>query len=196
MLLAAVAAVAVEGEKAAGAGPLSFDLWTFVFQAANVLIIMLLLWKLVWGPLGRIVSQREKTIESSLAKASEAKAEAERLLSEYQSRIDDAQRQAQAIIDKAVKAGEETRQRIVGEAEAEAERNLARAKADIAREREKALAAIRDEVANLAILAASKVVGKAITEEDHRRMVRDFVAEVSLARVGDAREDGKAGDVA
>lgn len=187
MLLTVLAAVA-EGPTQ----PLTFDIWTWLFQSINVLVIMLLLYKFLWRPVQGIIHKREEFIETSLSKAAESRAEAERLLAEYQAKINEARQEAQSIVDDAVKKAEEARQRIVREAEQEAEENMARARADIARERERAVAAIREEVANLVVLAAGKLIGKTLTPEDHKHLVQEFVDQVAAA---EGEQQQRSGDV-
>ncbi|MBO8142835.1 MAG: F0F1 ATP synthase subunit B [Firmicutes bacterium] len=192
MLLTVFAAAAAEGPSQ----PLTFDFWTWFFQSINVLIIMLVLYKFLWRPVQSMMHKREEFVETTLSRAAESRAEAERLLKEYQARMQEAQREAQATIDEAVRKAEEARQRIVRDAEAEAEQTLARARAEIALERERALATIRDEVANLVVLAAGKVIGKTLSPEDHRHLVQEFVDQVAAAQGPASRPAGDApGDV-
>lgn len=185
MLAPVMAAVATEA--GAGANPLSFDFWTFVFQAVNVLIVMFVLYRFMWGPLSKIIQEREEHIENSIERANAAKSEAEELLARYKEQLRQAEREAQSIVERATKAAEDARQRIMSEANAEAEKMLERARVEIAREREKALEEIRDEVAGLVMLATYKVVGRALTDEDHQALVRDFVARVDGQTSGAAR---------
>lgn len=177
----------------AQAQPLTFDFWTWLFESINVLIIMLLLYKFLWRPLQKVMHEREQFVENQLEHAKASRAEAERLLEQYQARIREAQQEAETIIKTATEKAEEAGQRIIREAEAEAQRTLERAKIEIAREREKALAAIREEVTGLVVLATGKLIGKTLTEEDHKRLIQQFVDEVAAARA-DASGGAKMGD--
>lgn len=158
---------------------LNFNVWTFLFQVINLLIVIAVLNILLYQPVTKIMREREEKIEKSIADATKAKEESERLLAEYQEKLDNAKKEAQEIIERANKTGEEMRQQIIAEAQEEAARTLAKAKEEIAGEKAKALAEIRDEVANLALLVAGKVVNRTITDEDQRKLVEDFVSEVS-----------------
>lgn len=170
--------------------PLTFDVWTWLFQSINVLIIMLLLYKFLWQPIQAIMNKREKFVEDSLEHAATSRAEAERLLEEYQARMREAQQEAEAVIKAATDKAQEAGQRIMREAEEEAERTVTRARAEIAREREKALAAIRDEVTGLVILAAGKLIGKTLSEDDHKHLVQEFVDQVAAAKTNRPEGDG------
>lgn len=169
--------------------PLTFDFWTWLFQSINVLVIMLLLYKFLWQPIQAVMNKREKFVEDQLDHASTSRAEAERLLEEYQARMREAQQEAEAVIKAATEKAEEAGQRIVREAEEEAERTLERARTEIAREREKALTAIRDEVTGLVVLAAGKLIGKTLSEDDHKHLVQEFVDQVAAAEANKPGSD-------
>ena len=126
-------------------------------------------------------SRREEVI-NNLNSAEEAKLEAQKLKDEYAAQIQNARAEAQDIINQAAKIGEQTKADIVSEAREEASRLTAKAQAEIAREKTEALNEIRNEIADLAVLAASKVVGKTIDVADHQNMVNNFVKEVGEAK--------------
>ena|SRR5690625_4586634 len=161
--------------------PLTVEIWTWLFNSFNVLVIMLLLYKFLWKPIQTVMTEREELIENSLAHAADSKAEAEKLLAEYREQMQDAQREAQAVIAEATDKAKVAGERIVQEAEQEAAKTLSRAKAEIEREREKALAAIRDEVTSLVVLATGKLIGRTLNEDDHRHLVQEFVDQVAAA---------------
>ncbi|MDW7674496.1 MAG: F0F1 ATP synthase subunit B [Bacillota bacterium] len=155
-----------------------FDFYTLGWTVVNLIVVIVVLNKLLYKPLGEMIAAREKSVEDSLSQAAKEREEAKELLSQYQSQITKAKEDAQEIIDKATKTGEKIKDELVTKANEEANRTIEKAKADINLEKEKALAAVRDEAATLAILAASKVVGKAIAAEDHQRMIEEFVDQV------------------
>lgn len=165
-------------EPGAAANPVSFDVWTLIFQSINVLVVMGVLYYMLFKPISGIMKKREEFVENTLAHAAASKEEAERLLAEYQRQIQGAQAEAQKIIETAAAQAEEYSRKRRAEADQEAQAMIEKAKEEINQERERALAAIRDEVASLAVLAASKVIGRAITPEDHEALIREFVAKV------------------
>ena len=56
------------------------------------------------------------------------------------------------------------------------------AKRDIEAEREKAIAAVREEVVSLSVLAASKVLSKEVSEQDNRALIEETIAKAGEAR--------------
>lgn len=161
--------------------PLTVDVWTWLFNSFNVLVIMLLLYKFLWKPIQTVMTEREQLIEKSLAHAADSKAEAEQLLAQYREQMAEAQQEAQAVIAEATEKAKAMGDRIVREAEEEAAKTFNRAKVEIEREREKALAAIRDEVTSLVIFATGKLIGRTLTEADHRHLVQEFVDQVAVS---------------
>ena len=174
--------VALAAEAGGAAGPVSIDLWTFIFQSINIFIVLFVLARFLFKPVGEIIRRREEYVNESLESARRAREEAERLRQEYEGRVREAQREAQAIIEQATKAAEARSQAILAEAQAEAERTRAKALAEINAERERALAEIRDQVADLIVLAAGQVLGRAIEDRDHRRLAEEFAAKVGELR--------------
>ncbi|MDA8234927.1 MAG: F0F1 ATP synthase subunit B [Clostridia bacterium] len=156
---------------------MKFDLATFAWQIVNFLVLLAILNKLLYKPMLNMLAERKRTIKDSLEKAEAARAEADKLQSQYQAQLLQAKREAQEIIEKATKMGEDMKEDIVKNAKNEADKAIKKAQDEISREKNQAVAALREEVATLAVLAAGKVVGKAITVQDHEQMVKEFIAE-------------------
>lgn len=157
---------------------LGFQYGKFLWAIANFLVLLFLLKKMLYKPMLQMLDDRKQGIEDAINNAETAKIEAEKLRKEYETRLAEARQEAQDILGKATKLGEEMKQEIVTSAQNEANKAIQRAQEEIARERDQAVAALRDEVATLAVLAAGKVIGKTITVEDHAKLVKEFVAEV------------------
>ena len=153
---------------------LNFSVWTFLFQIINLLIVIAILNKLLYHPVIKIMREREESIERSIADAKAAKVDSEKLLVEYQAKMDNAKKEAQEIINRASKTGEDMKIQIVSEAQEDAARTVAKAKEEIIGEKTRALAEIRNEVANLALLAAGKVINRTIIDEDQKKFVEEF----------------------
>ncbi|MDI3279830.1 MAG: F0F1 ATP synthase subunit B [Bacillota bacterium] len=156
-----------------------FNIWTFLFQIINVLVVAAILYKIMYQPVTEIMHRREKHIEDSLAQADSAKAEAQALLEKYQKLMAQAREEAQSIVNQATTQAEEAKNQILARAEEEAKQILQEAKEEIQREKARAVAEVRNEVAEIALLAASKLIGRVLTPQDHERLARECVDEVS-----------------
>ena len=155
---------------------------TIIFAIINFAILVVGLKVFLYKPVCNMLDSRREEVINNLNSAEEAKLEAQKLKDEYAAQIQNARAEAQDIINQAAKIGEQTKADIVSEAREEASRLTAKAQAEIAREKTEALNEIRNEIADLAVLAASKVVGKTIDVADHQNMVNDFVKEVGEAK--------------
>ncbi|MBO8125709.1 MAG: F0F1 ATP synthase subunit B [Firmicutes bacterium] len=157
----------------------NFNIWSLIFQMVNLLIIFLLLKKAMYKPLLDVLQKREEFVENSLADAAATKQEAEEILAKYRRMMEGADQKAANIIAEANKKAEAIVKERTAEAELKYEQMINEAKEQIKREKEKALADIRDEIADLAVHAAGKLIGRVLTIADHERIVRECVEEVS-----------------
>ncbi|MBR5318555.1 MAG: F0F1 ATP synthase subunit B [Peptococcaceae bacterium] len=155
---------------------------TIIFAIINFCILVVGLKVFLYKPVCNMLDSRKEEVANNLNSAEEAKLEAQKLKDEYAAQLQNARSEAQEIINQAAKIGEQTKADIVSEAREEAARLTAKAQAEIAREKTEALNEIRNEIADLAVLAASKVVGKTIDVADHQNMVNNFVKEVGEAK--------------
>lgn len=171
---------AVEGEAAAS--PLNVNWTTFAAQVVNVLVVMLVLSRLVFKPLGEVLARRESEVSEAVDGARRAREEAERLRDEMRQELEQTRRRAQEELQRALEAAEQERLKRVRQAEEEARRTLEQARAEIRMERDLALAAIREEAANLAVAAAGKLLRRSITDSDHVRLAREFIEQVGDRR--------------
>lgn len=155
---------------------------TAIFAIINFIVLVVVLKVFLYKPVCKMLDARKEEVVNNLNSAEEAKLEAQKLRDEYAAQIQNARTEAQGIINQAAKVGEQTKADIVSEAREEAARLTAKAQDEIAREKTEALNEIRNEIADLAVLAASKVVGKTIDVADHQNMVNNFVKEVGEAK--------------
>lgn len=157
---------------------MEFTWYEFVWAIINFVVILAILYKFFYRPVINFLDNRSEEIRRNISEAERARSEAEATLEEYRSKLAAAKQEAQEIVAKATKVGEEARSALLEQARAEAETLLEKAHQEIERERDQALNALRQEVASLAIMAAEKILGRAVTAEDHVKMVDQFLDEV------------------
>jgi F-type H+-transporting ATPase subunit b len=170
-----------------GAG-LTINLFWIIVSAVNFIVFFLLVYRLVLIPVGGMLRDRRERIEQGLRDADAARRDRESAADQRQAVIAEARREASEIVARAQKLSDETREKGVADTQTEIERLRERALADIEAERKRALADVRDQVAELAILAAGKVVGETMSGAREKRLVDEFLAQVSAsAPAGDER---------
>jgi F-type H+-transporting ATPase subunit b len=139
------------------------------------------LWKFAWGPLLRIVDEREKGIREQVDTAERAAAEAKELLAQHQEMLRGASREREEILARTLKEADAVRTELVGKARAEAEAVVTRAKEQIRQEKAAAIDELRGQVADIAVEAAAKIVKSSLTPEVQRKLADDFVASLPAA---------------
>lgn len=150
------------------------SVWTLIVFAG----LVFLLGKFAWGPILKMVDEREKGIQSALDQAAERNAEAAKLLEQHKAQIADARRQASELIQEGRVAGESVRKEIEEKARVEAQAILDRARTEIGRERDAALQALRREYVELALAAASKLIQENLDQPKDRALVERYLGEM------------------
>jgi len=152
---------------------------------ATLVVFALFAWilgKFAWGPLLKIVDDREKTIREQVDSAQQAAAEAKDLLVQHQEVLKGAGREREEILQKAVREAEQVRTDLVTKARADADQVLARTREQMGREKDQAIAELRAQVADIAVEAASRIVKSSLTEEAQRKLVDDYIKELPRAQ--------------
>jgi F-type H+-transporting ATPase subunit b len=151
---------------------------TLLAQIFHFLLLLVLLRLVAYKPLMRILEERQKLVADRIAQAEQRQAEAERIKADMEAELRRAREEAQQIIERATKASEQQAQAIMDAAKEEAARLKESAMTDIQREKDKALAELKDQVANLAILVAGKVIREGLTAEAQEKLIQDAISEV------------------
>lgn len=154
-----------------------------IMAIINFLIMIAVLNKFLYKPILKVLDDRKATIQGDLNEAQQSKVDAEEIKQEYQEQLKGARRESQEIITRATKLGDESKESLIRQAKLETEKISAKAKEDIEREKSKAISEVRDEVANLSISIAEKILGQELDKNKHEKMVHEFVKEV-----GDSNE--------
>ncbi|WP_019243201.1 MULTISPECIES: F0F1 ATP synthase subunit B [Bacillus] len=160
-----------------GASALHFNAGDIIFQMLCFLVLLALLKKFAWGPLVNIMKQREEHVANEIEEAEKTRAEAKRYVEEQRELLKQSREEAKALIENAKKQGEAQREEIVVAARTEAERVKESAKREIETEKEKAVAALREQVASLSVLIASKVIEKELSEADQEKLINEYIKE-------------------
>lgn len=157
--------------------------WSLVgWTVVNFVALYWLLRKYAWKSIAEVIQNRETEIVSNLERAESEREKAIELKHEYETSLSNSQQRAEEMIANAQRRSEEIRQELLEKAQAEAAEVLRRAEETIAREREEAVASLREEVSDLALLVASKVLERELRDEDQERLARSFVDKVGQMR--------------
>jgi len=152
--------------------------WTALFILLNTLIIFFVASKYLFGPVMKMIEDRQKEIDGMYRSASEAKKQAEAAEAEYQDKLSEAAQTCERLVKEAVARGQNREEEIIRQANREASAILDKAAADIAMEKKKAINDAKDEISGMAVAIAEKVVGRELTDADQSQLVDDFIKEL------------------
>ena len=158
-----------EGETSAFA--LVVDPWWVLVSIVQFLVLFLLLRRILWGPVTRTLEARADRIREGLEAAEASRRERAEMKQEVEQLLATARREAQEISDRTTKAAEAAAVEIRREASAEGDRIRERARTDAQQLHDQTLAQLRGEVASMAVLAASRILGKEVDERAHRELI-------------------------
>src|SRR5207237_6350972 len=152
-------------------------IWTIVSFAITLWVLK----RYAFGPVQKLIDDRRDRIRQSIEEADRAREEARRLLEEHRALIGQAKGQAEEILAEARKVADAQRERVKEETEADRQRRLEETRRQIEAETQRALEQIRAEVAELTLVAAATVTGKALDDADHRRLIDEAISELDFS---------------
>ena len=152
--------------------------WTALFILLNTLTIFFVAKKFLFKPVMKIISDRQKEIDDLYADASAAKEQARQLQESYQQKLSAAQETSDRIVKEAVARGQSREEQIIRDANAQAAAIMDKASRDIAQEKKKAINDAKNEISDLAMAIAGKVVGHALEGADQASLIDGFIREL------------------
>lgn len=151
------------------------NFWTSLFILLNTLIIFFVGKKYLFGPVMKMIENRQKEIDDTYAQADLAKQQASALRAQYEEKLAAAMQTSEQLVKEAVVRGQKREEDILRQANEEADAIRRKAAADIAQEKKKAINDAKNEIAGLAMDIAGKVVGRSLDEKDQADLVDQFI---------------------
>jgi F-type H+-transporting ATPase subunit b len=153
----------------------------FAWTLVAFVIVFLLLKKFAWKPILTMLTERETTIANNIAAAEKVRAEMASMQAENEKLLAQAREERTQLL----KEAKETKDRIINEAKdqakTEADKIIAAAHMQIEQQRNAALVAVKNEIGNLAIEVAEKVLRKEFAEgSEQRSYAKALASEITL----------------
>jgi F-type H+-transporting ATPase subunit b len=152
-----------------------------IWHAVNFLVLLFVLQRFLFKPVMSMLDQRAARIRESMENAEAVRAETARLEAESKDILDRARQESQQLLAQANRNAERILTEARQAAQQEGERLVERARSDLARERSQAFEELRQQIGELAIQAASQVVRRSLDPNQHRELLREFVASAAAA---------------
>lgn len=150
------------------------SIWTTVV----FVLLVIVLGKFAWKPLLKSLQDREEKIRESLEQSERARAEAAELLKQNERAMAKADEEYQKIVREARALGDKMREEIVAKANQQAQQQLQAAKEEIQRDIDAAKQQLREEVADLAVKAAGKILDETLDPTKHRKIIDKAVEQL------------------
>jgi F-type H+-transporting ATPase subunit b len=141
----------------------------------NFLILFGLLTAVLYKPILKMLDERQAKIKESLDQAEKIKEQTARSEEQVKAAIESARKEGQSIIAQASQIAEKIKEEAKDGARKEAEAIITKAKDDIKLERDKSIAELRNEFANLTVLAAEKVIKETMDTQKHKKLINEVL---------------------
>jgi F-type H+-transporting ATPase subunit b len=151
--------------------------WTLIVAV----LVYYFLAKVAFPRIAEALDKRQHAIEESIDHAAKIREDADQLLREYRERLSDARGQADEIVTRARRTAEAAEAETLAEARVKREEMMEQTRRDIEAETRRAIQAIRNEVADLTVMATEKVTRKSLDSDDQRRLVEEALSELDFA---------------
>lgn len=157
---------------------ISINIWNILISLVNLLIIFLILKKLLFKPVKKVLDQRQGQVGKLYDDAKTAKELAEKEKEQYDEKLAMAHDEAVEIVSAAKERAERMGDEIVDEANRKATGMIKRADEEIAQQRKKAMNEIKEDISNISVDIAEKVIEREIDERDHKELIDKFINEI------------------
>ena len=151
----------------------------FIWTIITFMVLFFVLAKFAWKPLLNMLKDREDMIRSSLDDAEKAKVELERLNEESEAIMAKARSEAQTILADGKTAAEKVKEDTVAKAKAQANKIREDAEKQIQVEKVKAIADIKQEVVNISLSVAEKLIRKNLSDTDNKALIEESLKKVN-----------------
>ena len=157
---------------------IGINFWTALFVLLNTLTIFFVAKKFLFGPVNKMITDRQAEIDGMYADAGKAKGEAEDMAEEYRRKLSEAQNTSERLVKEAAQRGQLREEEILRNAHDEAEAILNRAAAEAVREKKKVLNDAKNKISAMAVAVAEKVIGRELNAGDQSALVDHFIDEL------------------
>ncbi|HYH54941.1 MAG TPA: F0F1 ATP synthase subunit B [Solirubrobacterales bacterium] len=184
-----LAAEAAEHGEEGGSFLVSPGLGLMIWTLLLFLITMWVLSKVAFPKIQEALDKRAKMVSESIDAAERQRREADEMLTEYRARLAEAREQADDIMARARKSAETAEAEAAAAGKEKREELVSAAKRDIEAETRRSLDQIRQEVADLTVLATERVTRKSLTAEDQKRLVEEALSEVDFSALSGSEKN-------
>lgn len=157
---------------------LNIEGYKIIITIINFCILYGILRYKLFKPVSKIINSRQQDIEYSIRVAEENELNAKNNKLETEAEFKNAKKLGKGIVEDYKSKAQAVSDDIIKQAQKEAQAIIERAEKDAQREKEKAEFELRKQAVDLAVLLSAKALGDTIDEEQHRRLISEFISKV------------------
>lgn len=163
-------------------GFVSIDVWTLIFTWGNLLILYLIMKKIFFKPVRKMMLDRETEIKELYDGAEKTQSEADAMKLEYETKLENAKNEANEIVKSASHRAALKSEEIINDAHKEAASIIERADKQIEADKKTAENELKDELSGMAVSIAGKVLEEEIDPDKHKTLIDRFIDEMGEAK--------------
>ena len=156
------------------------NLFTIFATVVNFIILILVLKHFFFGRINNMIDNRNNEVKETIDKTNADRAKAEELRTENEKKLNEAKVEGRTIVENYKSKADKLSSDIVKDARTESDSIITRAKVEAERQKEKSADEMKNQIVDLAVLLSSKALGETIDEEQHRRLIKDFIVKVGI----------------
>ena len=156
---------------------LGFNIPLLIAFGINFVILFVILSLVAYKPIVKMLNERQAKIKESIEQVEKIRQETARSEEEIKAHLEKARKEGQGVIAQATQIGERVKEEAKQGARQEAESLITKARSEIQRERDKSIEELRAEFADIAILAAEKVINETLDKKKHRKIIDEVIKE-------------------
>ena len=157
---------------------MEINLLEIVAAIINFIILYFILKKFFFDKVTKVIDDRCNEVNSTIERAKEQEAQGKKFQEENRALLAESKQKGKEIVEKYKRKAEDVSKDIIDNAHKEAAEIVQRARKDSEREKAKLKDEMKNEAVELSVLMSSKALEKTIDEEEHRKLISDFIIKV------------------
>ncbi len=163
------------GGEEGGGSPLDVNPGLIIWTVVTFIILLLILKRFAWKPILNSLSERENFIKESLEKADKTQKDTEKLIADNKANISKAEEEAQKVIEQSRELAEKLKSQILEESRLQAKKMITDAAAEIERKNAEAFNRLKNQVADIAVDAAEKILRENLDKDKQVKLVNKYL---------------------
>ena len=157
---------------------ISVNLWQILVSLLNLVLLFLIIKKFLYQPVKNVLKSRQEKIDEKNSQAEAYLSEAEETKAQLEAKLNDAENQADEILNEATVNATRRKEKILGEAREEADAIIRQARTNAELEMKKAESDIKTQIVDVSFELSKKIIEREINKEDHHKLIDSFIEQI------------------